>query len=547
MTSLLRAAAALLVVLASTCLALAGLRGPSPVAATAPAEQFSAERAFEHVRHIAEREHTAGSTELARVRGWIAADVRASGLEVEEQGWSSEVAAWRDATPVERKLVNLFVRVAPREQPPTASILLVAHYDSRTGCPGASDDGLGVSVLLEALRAFRAEPPRRLAILALLTDGEELGCLGAKQFMAAQFAKERIDAVINLDALGDRAPLLLIEVGADGDGLVRSLLRCSAHSVGSSLASEVFRFLPNRTDFSAFSRAGVRGLGFATVGGAGVYHRSTDTPDRLDPRILQQCGETVMALARAIDDDGIPRGVAKSTFFTLFGSWVVRYPPLVDIAIAIVAVLLLGLGSRDTTDSVATLGGGFVSVLLILACAGAGAGATWSLAQLVRWNDPLAVSDERGLIAIALCALGFAAFLARARFARRFDERATSIANCALWSAGGCAACVLAPGAAFAFVIPACLIAASLCMRNARHRLLALAFALFAILAVLAPIAVALHAAGRAAPGFGAAVTSVMAAWLVTLAWPLLCAMDERTLRAFGWIALVLGAGGLVA
>src|SRR5882672_7423452 len=183
MKGVLRATAVLGVALASMWLALVGLRGPVPIATTAPGDQFSAERAFECVQYVGASEHPAGTSELERVRAWIVARIRDNGLEVEEQSWTSDVAAWNERQPVERELVNLVVRVGPRAQPPTASILLVAHYDSRAGCPGASDDGMGLAALLEVVRALHAFPLERTAIVVLLTDAEELGCVGAKQFI----------------------------------------------------------------------------------------------------------------------------------------------------------------------------------------------------------------------------------------------------------------------------------------------------------------------------------------------------------------------------
>jgi hypothetical protein len=46
---------------------------PAPVAATAPATEFSAERAMAHVREIAQRPHPAGSADNARVREYVVA------------------------------------------------------------------------------------------------------------------------------------------------------------------------------------------------------------------------------------------------------------------------------------------------------------------------------------------------------------------------------------------------------------------------------------------------------------------------------------------
>ena len=60
------------------------------------------------------------------------------------------------------------------------AVLLMAHTDSVSRGPGAADDGSGVAVILETLRALKA---RHLTdnrpVAALFTDGEEKALLGA--------------------------------------------------------------------------------------------------------------------------------------------------------------------------------------------------------------------------------------------------------------------------------------------------------------------------------------------------------------------------------
>ena len=68
---------------------------------------------------------------------------------------------------------------------PTAgkALLLNAHYDSVPVGPGASDDGIGVATLLEAASILKDRPLRRPIIL-LFNEGEELGLIGARAFLA---------------------------------------------------------------------------------------------------------------------------------------------------------------------------------------------------------------------------------------------------------------------------------------------------------------------------------------------------------------------------
>ena len=67
-------------------LMLAGmaLRTPAPRPATAPATLFSAERAMQDVRAIAQRPHPIGSAEAARVRDYIPGRLQTLGLQTHD-------------------------------------------------------------------------------------------------------------------------------------------------------------------------------------------------------------------------------------------------------------------------------------------------------------------------------------------------------------------------------------------------------------------------------------------------------------------------------
>src|SRR6266540_4373679 len=69
------------------CAALIALfdRPPRPVPATAPATEFSAERAMEHVRAIAQRPRPSGSAEHARVRQYLIDTLGTLGLKTQTQ------------------------------------------------------------------------------------------------------------------------------------------------------------------------------------------------------------------------------------------------------------------------------------------------------------------------------------------------------------------------------------------------------------------------------------------------------------------------------
>src|SRR5579872_1717642 len=121
---------------------------PAPAPANAPPADFSAARALDHVREIAQKPHPAGSDEHARVRDSIMAEFARQGLTPQIQTGHAELSRGRyhAAADVE----NIVARL-----PGTANsrpVMLAAHYDSSSRGPGAADDGHAVGVLLETLR-----------------------------------------------------------------------------------------------------------------------------------------------------------------------------------------------------------------------------------------------------------------------------------------------------------------------------------------------------------------------------------------------------------
>ncbi len=98
--------------------------------------------------------------------------------------------------------VNLLVSLG-RGKP---TLLLLAHYDTRPGSPGAIDNASGVAVLLHLLARCREWMGPR--ILVGFLDGEELDGAGSTHLWKALDKKgilEGITGVIYLDGLGSRA------------------------------------------------------------------------------------------------------------------------------------------------------------------------------------------------------------------------------------------------------------------------------------------------------------------------------------------------------
>ena len=123
----------LLVALVLGWLAALAYAPPPPLGADAPAEKFSAARAKSLLDSIAHRPRPMGTEEHARVRDDLVARLTALGLEarVEEK----TVLRWRRGRLVGARVANLVARLPGRGR--DGAILLMAHYDSVPGSPGA--------------------------------------------------------------------------------------------------------------------------------------------------------------------------------------------------------------------------------------------------------------------------------------------------------------------------------------------------------------------------------------------------------------------------
>jgi len=78
-------------------------------------------------------------------------------------------------------------------------VVLCAHFDSKTGYPGADDNGSGTASLMEAARIL-SNFSFTYSIRFIAFGGEELGLLGSKEYVN-QHGSDSIRAVINCDMI----------------------------------------------------------------------------------------------------------------------------------------------------------------------------------------------------------------------------------------------------------------------------------------------------------------------------------------------------------
>lgn len=303
--------------------------------------RFSSERAMKlHAKLFPNEPRPRGSeahrTAFDNIVGWLKAD-----------GWVVE-------DPSENTGVRNIVAYRPELKELKATpLVLASHYDSCPWGPGAGDAGACVVAILEAARLIIREP-KDLArpVWLVITDGEEEGLFGAREFVGTHQLSQQRPVVLNFDARGNSGPVVMFETQTGNHPVVERLAnRMARPRLTGSLFTAVYRMLPNGTDFTIFQNAEWQGCNFALIDGAHNYHQPTDTHDNLDARSVQHLGEMAYEMGNAIACDPVDfvdssGEFRDAIFFDVFGLYVFHMPmswnlPL-RIAILFTAVQLYG-------------------------------------------------------------------------------------------------------------------------------------------------------------------------------------------------------------
>ena len=390
-------------------LSLAGvLRGgpPVPVPASAPPSAFSAERAMAHVEQIAQRPHPVGSADHARVRDYLAGAIEQLGLKVEVQ---SAIVRRGTTTLRVARVENILARISGTSS--TGAVLLASHYDSVPAAPGAADAASGVAAILEAVRALKTGPAPRNDVILLLTDAEELGLLGARAFVEQHSWAKGVRMAMNFEARGTHGPAWMFETSTGNGAIVAEWASLVPKPAGSSLTYEVYKRLPNDTDFTELKRLKTAGLNFAFVGGQERYHTPGDNAAALGRGSLQHHGEAALRLTRrfASMDLGTLEAPDAVYFALPVLNVALHYSTMLTLVLAAAAAVLWVMAvARARRRREAGVGGIILAVLIYAAFTGTSGYFGWRFGRLAslaheRWMQEGPVLTS-GMYAAAMAA-----------------------------------------------------------------------------------------------------------------------------------------------
>ncbi|MGE0582777.1 MAG: M28 family peptidase [Steroidobacteraceae bacterium] len=428
-------------------------RAPVRVVPATDTTAFSAQRAYAQLEVLIgeNRPHPAGSAANRLVEGRIVARLRQLGYEPGIQAGfkCSTLASGCSA-------VRNIVAVRAGRQGGEA-VMITAHYDSVPGSAAAADDGAGVAAMLEIAALVSQRAPLLHDIVFLFADAEESGLRGAMLFADEHPLMARIGLVVNLEARGVTGPSAMFETSADNAGLIGLLADAVPRPVANSILYEVYRRMPNDTDYSVYKKQGKRGFNFAFTRGASLYHSERDDLAHLDLASLQHQGEGALAvLLRAADaplagfdapGDASYVDLAARTLLHWPSAWNL---PLACVAfVLVVALVLLRAPVRPRT--------GAWAVLAILATFVLAPAIGWLLSwPLGRWPDAHPLDHPYpwpGRIALIAGAV-LASLLAAQWAGRRAGVTALTGATWIVQALFAVALAVAVPGTAYLYLWP---------------------------------------------------------------------------------------------
>ncbi|MBI2840623.1 MAG: M20/M25/M40 family metallo-hydrolase [Acidobacteria bacterium] len=387
-------------------------------------------------------------------------------------------------------------------------VLVVAHYDSVPGGPGAADDAMSVAAMLAAAEDLAQKEKRKRTVLFLATDGEEQGLLGADLFVREEPLARKVAVAFNFDHAGRAVPLYCFETAPPNRAILAALAdlpRYTGHPLALSPAEDVYHAMPADTDFTALKRLSIPGLSIGAIADDYAYHTSRDGEEEVGDEILTALKWTMDGLLRGLVLEGRPVGgepehvgndvvfFQVGPFFVRMGTGAWRLFSITILVLSLVAIWSLVRGMiRAFLRALAAVPVAFGLNFII----------TWlAVLALARFGAAWQVGYARPLpFFFLLTTLSIIGPMLAGAWLERSDGRTRDIRLAAAlvpWALSAAAMTVLMPGSSVLFTLPlAGLVLASVRVREGWPRygaLVAAALALLLLALVWYPFLAAVH------------------------------------------------------
>lgn len=194
--------------------------------------------------------------------------------------------------------------ILPATAPSGAYVLIGAHFDTERNCPGALDNGTGITLIYSVLKKLKAVESRNKNLIVVFFDQEEEELNGSRAF--ANYLKEQnwqVHSVHTFDTMGwDRDQDYAIEIenpSVQLDSLYRQ--------IGRKLNIPVYTTQSISSDHTSFREMGFNTTGVTDEYVGGDYSPYKDTPkdtyDKVNFAYLASSTNLVFEVIKSILQD----------------------------------------------------------------------------------------------------------------------------------------------------------------------------------------------------------------------------------------------------
>ena len=318
-------------------------------------------RQMEHILKISKEPHTIFDSDKEaqdEVRDYLISELNELGVKTKTYKYDNvhlkNHEAYGENATEKVDLENIYGELKGKSD---SYILLCTHYDSAgakegrysqsEGSLGSADAGYALSTILETLRVIKeSNVELENGIKILFTDGEECGLLGAKESVKEKEIFDGVNYVINIEARGTSGPAIMFETSQNNKAVL-DLYEATDKPYSYSITPEIYRLLPNGTDFTVFLENNLTGINISVLDGLENYHTPNDNPDNLSDKSMQHYGDQVLPIVKEFvsnekySNPDVFESKEDSIFFTL-GNQFIRYSKNTNmVLLALIALSIL--------------------------------------------------------------------------------------------------------------------------------------------------------------------------------------------------------------
>lgn len=427
---------------------------------------------MEHINNIAQVPHSVFDVEAKeQVRDYLISELNKLGVQAKTYKYEDIYEKRSDSNVA---IENIYAEIKGKSD---SYIMLATHYDSShakteryaeiDGSLGAADAGYALSTILETLRVIKeSNIELENGIKILITDGEEYGLLGAKEAAKEPEIFENVNFLINIEARGTEGPAVMFETSPNNSSVI-DLYKATDKAFSYSITPEIYRLLPNATDFSVFLENNLTGINISVLDGLENYHTPYDNPNNLSEKSMQHYGDQILPIVTEfVTNEKYSTAEAfestdDSIFFNLGGIFIEYSKPINLVFLVVILVLILFLYKKFNIRSFKTV---FKYLLLDLSFTLLAMAFCYVISRIVAILNgrqfkltylPLIKFEGIIFIAVLIAILGSFVFVIKKTSNNFKDKNEFTIASLILLLILSVVFTIALPGASYFTVIPA--------------------------------------------------------------------------------------------